>query len=206
MARWESGTVTAFEPRPAGAGFAASEQPFLGLKIPSRPLCLDQGPDGALLMTVCKMVGNEVSPWYPSELYAGRPAVGAVPPPFGGGVAAATVEDLYGELSHGLWCRRQAAHQELIRRGPAALAPAAARLGASPGGRTKAHLAWLAALADPAAAGPAVHRLARGPDRAARLNAVRILAAFPTLPGRRTAWQRRRATRTRPFGPPPLAG
>ena len=185
MARWDQMAVSRYPLSPRGASFATTtfttdEQPFLRGTDFARPVGAAIGPDGRLFITVLYLGGNVWSPHCYSDLIcvSGTASARAALTD----LASASPQMLWQELSSGSWQRRQAAHQEILRRGEKLLDDAVERL-AKVGERDPArlHLPWLAAASGSIEARRLLVETTRRADANLRLQAIRALAEFRQL-------------------------
>ena len=180
LARWAQRKVSRHSLRPRGASFVCDEQPLLEGTGSARPLGVCVGRGGRIFATIGYMPNLEGSPRYRSDLVMITKADDSATHPFRGYDAATAPEDqLWAELSQPSWHQRQQAHLELLRRGRTVLQPAAKRLASARAGDSAVeHLIWLAAASGTQEASERLVQLARGPDAALRLSAVRALTEF----------------------------
>ncbi|HVA47628.1 MAG TPA: TIM barrel protein [Pirellulales bacterium] len=182
MARWDQMTVQNCPLVPRGASFSTREDNYTLGRGFARPVATAIGPDGRFFVTELYLGGNVGSPHCYSDLVMvtnSRETDRQWQPIDVGRVSA---ERLWQELSHGLWQRRAAAHQELLRRGGDLLDEAAARLAhIDPSGTAKYHLPWLAAASGPADARRLLIGLAKNSDAELRRQALRALAEYRRL-------------------------
>lgn len=183
VARWGQRRVDGFALTPRGASFQASEFPLLVGDEISRPVGVGVGRGGRVFAALSYMAGNEWSPKYPSELVMITRADDQSPYVFDAFDAPAVdAAQLWRELSHASWHRRQAAHVEILRRGGPLLAEATGRLRAADvSDPAMVHLPWLAAASRQPEAREALVSLAASHDPALRTQALRALAEFRDL-------------------------
>src|SRR4051794_21877820 len=99
----------------------------------ARPVGVCVGPAGRVFVTVAYMAHNEGSPTYRSDLVMIARAGDRTLPTRGSyEAAAAGRQKLWAELADPSWSRREAAHVELLRRGPDAAREAVTRLQGPP--------------------------------------------------------------------------
>ncbi len=183
VARWGQRRVDGFTLAERGASFSAKEFPLLVGDEISRPVGVGVGRDGRVFAALSYMAGNEWSPKYPSELVMITRTDDRPPYAFEAfDIATAKPERLWRELSHSSWSRRQAVHQELLRRGGALLDESIARLkSARPEDPARMHLPWLAAASGRPEAQELLIALAGADDAQVRTQAVRALASHAQL-------------------------
>lgn len=147
----------------------------------TRPLVLAVDVRNGVYMSLCKMIGYEWSPRYPSEVRRYGEASGTTyqwcdfP--------SVDSSKLYVELTSPLLVRRSAAHQELLRRGMPALRMAAERWKVSvPGDLARVHLPWLIAAAELPEASKVVEECCRSSRDDLVLQGLRIAEEFPAIP------------------------
>lgn len=172
VARWCIRSITRYPIVERGASFQAEEFHLLDGRDQARPVNVTVGRGGRIFATICYMAQNEGSPVYRSDLVMLTRKDDPPAAPFDAYEAATATEDkLWAELADPSWSRRFRAHQELLRRGPAALAQAADRFKQTkPGEPVREHLIWLLAATG--------EQFGRGDDleRFARLQAIRVRA------------------------------
>lgn len=201
VARWGIRTVTRYPLQHRGASFQVEEFPLIVGRNEARPVGVSVGRGGRVFATIAYMAHNEGSPVYPSDLVMLTRKGDTLESDFPRYDAAqADVETLYNELSDPSWQRRRRAHQELLRRGGAAVAEAPGRLeSARLDDPALLPLIWLtasaasapqAAPADRQAARDLLLQLAKNWRNAARLHALRALHEyFPADESLRPVWQ-----------------
>jgi putative heme-binding domain-containing protein len=183
VARWGIRAVTRYPLRHRGASFKAQEFKLLVGRNQARPVGVAVGRGGRVFVTIAYMAHNEGSPIYRSDLVMITRTDDRATHPFDAYEATKVAPaKLWAELSDPSWSRRHRAHTELLRRGDSLLKEAARRLA-----RAKAadpalpHLIWLAAAGGGPDAARLLTKLAHAKDDLVRLQAVRVLAEFPSL-------------------------
>ncbi|MBI3462098.1 MAG: c-type cytochrome [Planctomycetes bacterium] len=185
VARWCTRAVTRYPLEHHGATFHAEEQPLLIGQNHARPVGVAVGRGGRIFVTISFMAHNENSPVYKSDLVMITRADDPSTHPFEPYEATeAAPEQLFTELSHQDWSRREVAHVELLRRGGELLkTDAAARLEEvdleDPAAR---HLVWLAAAGASDQAAEAIALVAQHSiSDDLRLQSLRALTEYPEL-------------------------
>ena len=180
VARWCIRALTRYPLVPRGASFSVTEQKLLEGRELARPVGVSVGRDGRIFTTIAYMAQNEGSPIYQSDLVMLTSADDAPAAPFDAYDApTAPLDKLWSELSHESWSRRQAAHGELLRRGPAATTAALERLEkAAPKDPAQAHLPWLVGASRTDAAAQALARRAASDSAEVRRTALRVIDEF----------------------------
>jgi len=181
LCRWDRASVNQFPLRPRGSSFSADESTFLTGEFNGRPTGIAVDRVGRIFVTSHYLGGNVVSPHAVSDLM--MIARDDLPTAELADEVSASTDQLWQALSSASGEARRRAHNELLRRGPAVLAEAAARLEkAKDEDPALVHLPWLAASAGGKEAETLLERLARRhPRLEVRLQALRALAEFPEL-------------------------
>jgi len=183
MARWARRSVNGFTIVPRGASFKAEERPLLIGRREARPLGVCVGCGGRVFLTIGYMAQLEGSPTYRSDLVMLTSTDDRPERRYDGYDApAATAQRLWEELSNPSWQRRYRAHIEILRRNGPFLVEATERSNQIRGDDPAVnHLPWLAGASGTADACETLVKLARAPDAALRLQAIRALAEFRQL-------------------------
>ena len=147
VARWGKQAIDRFIPRREGAGYTATETPWLVCPPGRRPMAVAVGRGGRVYAVVSHMETNAESPTYTADLLEIDRA-GPAPAVTGFEPAAATVDELYRALASPDMSRRMPAHVELARRGGDALSAIRPRIAAASREKNPAlpHLIRLAGL------------------------------------------------------------
>ncbi len=183
LARWGQRKVDGFRLAARGSSYRADEFPLLAGDETARPVGVAVGRGGRVFAALSYMAGNEWSPKYPSELVMITRAGDG--PPYAFEAYDAPTADagrLWSELSDPSWSRREAAHQEILRRGGELLVEAIARLKQSTSDDpAMTHLIWLAAASGRPQAREMLIALAGQANPAVRVQAVRACGEFHQL-------------------------
>ena len=118
VARWCRRQVSYFPLEAKGSTFTAKEHVLLEGRDQARPVGVCVGRGGRVFVTICYMAQNEGSPTYRSDLAVITRKDDPDTMPFEGyDVKRCEPDRLWKELDDNSWWRRNAAHQELLRRG-----------------------------------------------------------------------------------------
>ncbi|MBS0206873.1 MAG: c-type cytochrome [Planctomycetes bacterium] len=128
VARWGRRQVTYFPLESQGSTFSAKEHVLLEGRDQARPVGVCVGRGGRVFVTVCYMAQNEGSPTYRSDLAVITRHDDPDQMPFeGNDVTNISASDLWKEIESPRRTVRNAAHQEILRRGGSVLTQAASR-------------------------------------------------------------------------------
>ncbi len=178
LARWCIGAVTRFPLEHRGASFKTQERELLQGHDQARPVGVCVGRGGRIFVTVAFMAQNEGSPVYRCELLMITKKDDPAEAPFHAyDVTKLEPGALLDELREPSWSRRDAAHQEILRRGGNALRSVTLLTHEQEGN------AWLTAAAGDNNTVPKLIALAENSAAlpANRLQAFRALANNPSV-------------------------
>ena len=149
MCRWERNGVFAYPTSPRGASFASEERPLLAGVNQVRPVGMCVGRGGRIFVTSLYLGGNVWSPYCPSDLVMLTTSDDAAGYPFEAyEITKLSDDELWKKLSSSSWEERYRVHQEIVRRGGAAVGKSLAAVESiDKNDPALLHLPWLAALA-----------------------------------------------------------